>query len=100
MAGSAKATVVTAAGRAIAGALLTVGATFFATIGTVDDDCNATNPPITEGCETGSLSAQEKASYAALAAGLTYLIARGGLEGTLDAARQANNSPTTADVQA
>jgi hypothetical protein len=50
MAGEAKSTALTAFARALAGALLTVGATFFATMSAVDDDCNATSPPRTEDC--------------------------------------------------
>ena len=100
MAGSVRATVTAAAVRAAMGAALTFGTVYATTITTVDDDCRAVDPPLAQDCEPGDMSAQEKAFFPALAAAFTYLLARGGFEGTRDALRQQSNAVKDSDVQA
>ena len=99
MAGDVRATLTVAIGRALAGAALTGFVTYFTTLSTVEDECEAKSPPATQNCEPGDQSAEQKALYAALAAGGTFLLARGGFEGAADARRQANDKVKPSDVQ-
>jgi hypothetical protein len=84
--------------RAFVGAVLTGAAMFLTTLQSVDDDCGARTPPATVNCEPGDMSAEDKALFAALAAGISYLIARGGFEGGVDITRQKTNKVWPGDV--
>lgn len=99
MAGTTQATWRAALARAAFGALLTSGIAYATTITQVDDDCGAVTPVATKDCEPGTMTAQNKAFFPALAAGLTYLLARGGIEGATDAKRQKAGSVKDSDVQ-
>ncbi|MDP8929215.1 MAG: hypothetical protein M3O70_11760 [Actinomycetota bacterium] len=97
--GTVRATLNAAFLRALLGALLTFGGTYFATLTSVEDDCNARQPPLTQDCEPGTDTKQQKAIYPSAAAALTYLIARLGLEGGYDAKRQRDGDVSAGDVQ-
>lgn len=86
--GSVRATVMWALIRALLGAVLVTAATFFTTLASVEDDCQASSPAVTTQCEPGRRTAEEKALLTALAAGFTYLGSRGLVEGAVDAGRQ------------
>src|SRR5688572_4500893 len=100
MSGSVGATVGQAAMRAVVGGVLTFGATYFTTVNAVEDDCGATNPPETQGCERGDDTKDSKSLRTAGAAALTYVIVRGGFEGGADAKRQNDGTVISGDVQA
>jgi hypothetical protein len=99
MAGSVGKTVGSAVGLALGGAILTFGATYFTTVNAVEDDCGASQPPATQDCEPGRDTKEKKARNTAAAAGITYLIVRGGFEGGRDGYRQSSGSVNDADVQ-
>lgn len=85
--------------RAILGAVFTFGVTYFTTMAAGDDDCGVDKPRSewTAECR-GNKTENEKASYAAAAAALTYLLARGGLEGGYDTKRQMDGNRKPGDV--
>ncbi len=99
MAGSVNKTVGSAVGLAIGGAILTFGATYFTTVNNVEDDCGASQPPATQDCERGRDSKERKALNTAGAAAFTYVLIRGGFEGTRDGIRQSQGRQNDADVQ-
>lgn len=84
--------------RAALGAILAFGATFFATIPQVEDDCNARRPPLKKSCEPGTDTKEKKAVYAGAAAAIAYLAARGGYEGIYDTKRQNDGTVKPGDV--
>lgn len=86
-------------GRAAIAAVITGGITYATTITQVDDDCGVSDPPATENCEQGDMSAEQKAAWPAVAAALTLFLARGGFEGGVDANRQKKGLVKDSDVQ-
>lgn len=86
--------------RAILGAVISFGITYATTITAVEDDCRATSPPLTENCESGTDSKEQKALWPSVAAALAYLGARAGVEGAYDTRRQQQGDQKAGDVTA
>lgn len=86
--------------RAVWSALLAFAGTYAATILTVEDDCGASSPPATSGCEAGTDSKQEKALWPSIAAAIAVFAARGGGEGLYDNKRQQDGNQKPGDVTA
>ena len=98
--GRVSATLLAALLRTLLVAFLTTGSAYFTALQTVEDDCQAVSPPLTEDCETGRDTKETKARNIALAALFAALLARFGIEGGVDAVRQSRGTVSDADVQA